>query len=144
MEIIRHTSLGKMVPCRSAQCNHSYCVSCSTTVLVILVILIVLLTATVETGVWGRGRLGGVGVWVGCEYVHTVCAWTYFLCIHGYVCACMHVCACVHSCMCTLVWICASLYSMVYIKKNATNVPRQHWLARCRVHHAYPSVCAIL
>ena len=61
MEIIRHTSLGKMIPCRSAQCNHSYCVSCSTAVLVIVVPLIVLLTPTVEAGVRGRRRLGGGG-----------------------------------------------------------------------------------
>ena len=32
----------------------------------------------------------------------------------------------------------------VYIKKNATNVPRWHRLARRTVHHAYPSVCAAL
>ena len=115
MEIIRHTSLGKMVPCRSAQCNHSYCVSCSTAVLVILVVLIVLLTPTVETGVWGRGRVGGVGGLVGCEYVHTVCAWTYFLCIHGYVCACMCVCVCVyiHACvnLCGFVQVCIVWYT---------------------------------
>ena len=60
MEIIRHTSLGKMIPCRSAQCNHSYCVSCSTAVLVIVVPLIVLPTPTVGAGVRGR-RLGGGG-----------------------------------------------------------------------------------
>ena len=91
MEIIRHTSLGKMIPCRSAQCNHSYCVSCSTSVLVILVILIVLLTPAVETGVWGRGDGWGVD-----------------MCTHVYarICLCMLVCACVHSCMCTLVCIC--------------------------------------
>ena len=59
MEIIRHTSLGKMIPCRSAQCNHSYCVSCSTAVLVIVVPLIVLPTPTVGAGVRGRRRLGG-------------------------------------------------------------------------------------
>ena len=81
---------------------------------------------------------------MGCEYVH-MC----ILCVHGHIfCVYMdmfvHMCACVHSCMCTLLWICASLYSMVYIKKNATNVPRQHWLAQCRVRRAYPSVCAVL
>ena len=59
MEIIRHTSLGKMVSCCSVQCNDSYPVSCSTAVLVILVVLIALLPPAVKTGVWGRGRLGG-------------------------------------------------------------------------------------
>ena len=80
-----------MVPCRSAQCNHSYCVSCSTAVLVILVILIVLLTVTVETGVWGR--LEG---WVVCGHVHTC------VCKDMFVLACMcvmHVYTCVHLCM---------------------------------------------
>ena len=115
MEIIRHTSLGKMVPCRSAQCNHSYCVSCSTAVLLILVILIVLLTATVESSVWGRGRLGGVGVWVGCEYVHTVCAWTFF--VYTWICLCMHACVCVrvyiHACvhLCGFVQVCIVWYT---------------------------------
>ena len=72
-----------MVPCRSAQCNHSYCVSCSTAVLVILVILIVLLTVTVETGVWGR--LEG---WVLCGHVHTcVCM---DMSVHVHACACVH------------------------------------------------------
>ena len=71
MEIIRHTSLGKMVPCRSAQCNHSYCVSCSTAVLVNLGILVALLTPDVETGMWGRGKLEGVGGWVEYGHVHT-------------------------------------------------------------------------
>ena len=100
MEIIRHTSLGKMVPCRSAQCNHSYCVSCSTAVLVILVILIVLLIATVETGVWVRGRVGGVavlgGMWI-CAYC--VCIDIFF--VYTWICLCMHACVC----MCTFMHV---------------------------------------
>ena len=108
MEIIRHTSLGKMVPCRSAQCNHSYCVSCSTAVLLILVILIVLLTATVETGVWGRGRLEGVGGWVGYGYVHTCVCMDMFVhaCMHVrmYIHACVNLCVFVHDSLC--VWLC--------------------------------------
>ena len=110
MEIIRNTSLGKMVPCRCAQCNHSYCVSCSTAVLVILVILIVLLTATVETGVWGRGRVGG---WVGCGHVHTCVCMDMFVhaCMHVrvYIHACVHLCGFVHDCRvceCMCHWVC--------------------------------------
>ena len=57
MKIIRHASLGKMIPCKSAQYNHFYCVSCSTAVLV-LVVVTVMLIPTIATGVWGETKVG--------------------------------------------------------------------------------------
>ena len=53
MAIIRHTSMGKMFPCRSTQCKHFYtvCLVPFTAVLGTLVVLTAFLTPVVETGV---------------------------------------------------------------------------------------------
>ena len=68
--------------------------SCSTAVLVILVVLIALLTPAVETGLWGRGRFGAVGGWMGYGHVHWCVCTDMF--VHVYI---QHVYTCVHLCM---------------------------------------------
>ena len=122
MEIIRHTSLGRMVPCRSAQCNHSYCVSCSTAVLLILVVLIALLTPTVvgEGEVGSGERMGGL--WT-CAYV----------CMDGYVCVYAHICLCMRACMCVCVCVCihACVHLCAFVHDYRVCECMCHWVCGC-------------